>query len=124
MAPRALGRLLVDQYSSYVRSLDGGRVASRVRVGWECRRCMAMKKMLPHNQNAKEALWMPRFKLPMLAKAEDFAEAPLVTARGLRSAVTRPRNVKMLMSDFIEGKARLLIMLSMFSSSLNIRTLR
>jgi hypothetical protein len=47
--------------------------------------------------------WQPRTELVVEDKMEEFKRYPAVTADELRSRKQRPRRVKMLMRDFIEG---------------------
>jgi hypothetical protein len=48
--------------------------------------------------------WQPRNLLAVPDKQKDFDRYELVTAFDLRTRQMRPRRVKMLMRDFIEGK--------------------
>lgn len=51
----------------------------------------------------RESHWQQRTDLFPLDKSKDFEKYPMVTADGLRSRKERPKRVKMLMRDFIEG---------------------
>lgn len=67
------------------------------RSSWSLSNPMNRKK-----QN--ESLWQPRTTLAPPEKVSQFNKYPLVTANSLRNEYTRPREVKMLMRDFIEGQ--------------------
>jgi hypothetical protein len=47
--------------------------------------------------------WQQRVELNVEDRKEEFRAYPMVTADMLRSRKTRPRRVKMLLRDFIEG---------------------
>jgi len=51
----------------------------------------------------KEANWQQRTEMFFLDMSEDYKQYPTVTANDLRSRTERPKRVKMLMRDFIEG---------------------
>jgi hypothetical protein len=56
--------------------------------------------------SAKSELhWQQRSDLLQHDATEEFNKYPMVTAADLRARVERPRKVKMLMRDFIEGLA-------------------
>lgn len=50
-----------------------------------------------------EANWQQRTELFSLDMSEEYRSYPMVTANDLRTRRDRPRKVKMLMRDFIEG---------------------
>lgn len=52
-----------------------------------------------------ESHWQQRTDLFPLDMSEEYQRYPLITADELRSRRERPRRVKMLMRDFIEGSA-------------------
>lgn len=56
----------------------------------------------------KERQWQHRSTLFPANKTEEVQRYPLVTAKELRNYKERPRRVKMLMRDFIEGMSALL----------------
>ena len=57
------------------------------------------------NKEREKAIWRQRVELEQDDKREEFKESPLVTADQLRGNKKRPRRVKMLLRDFIEGQA-------------------
>lgn len=57
----------------------------------------------------KERAWQRRTGVLSEAKADEAARYPLLTARELRGHKERPRRVKMLMRDFIEGECACLV---------------
>lgn len=60
----------------------------------------------PSNKD-NEANWQQRTELFSLDMSEEYKKYPMVTANDLRTRRDRPRKVKMLMRDFIEGVSRL-----------------
>ncbi len=52
----------------------------------------------------QESPWQQRTELFPQDKSEDFKKYPMVTADGLRNRRERPKRVKMLTRDFIEGQ--------------------
>jgi hypothetical protein len=58
-------------------------------------------------ETKRESRWTPRKNAFPQERTEEFERYPVVTSDMLRSRRERPRRVKMLMRDFIEG-ARLL----------------
>ena len=50
-----------------------------------------------------ESLWQPRIELVSVDKGAEYQRYEAVTANDLRGRVRRPRRVRMLMRDFIEG---------------------
>jgi hypothetical protein len=63
---------------------------------------------LGEGETKRESRWTPRKNAFPQERAEEFERYPMVTADMLRSRRERPRRVKMLLRDFIEGQ-RLLI---------------
>jgi hypothetical protein len=61
------------------------------------KRTEGMRKLL------SDARWEPRNDLSPVNRMEEYREYPMVTAYDLRSSTQRPKRVKMLMRDFIEG---------------------
>lgn len=55
------------------------------------------------SQSEKERNWQQRDDVPSKEKYEAALRYPTVTANDLRSYTERPRRVRMLMRDFIEG---------------------
>jgi hypothetical protein len=53
--------------------------------------------------NKNESSWQMRTEILPEDKSEEFARYPTVTAEQLKSRKERPKRVKMLMRDFIEG---------------------
>lgn len=53
-----------------------------------------------------ESDWQQRTDVFPLDMSDEYAKYPLVTASALRSRTERPRKVKMLMRDFVEGACR------------------
>lgn len=51
----------------------------------------------------QERKWQPRIALRNTEKVGDYERFPMVTAEELRSRKDRPKRVKMLLRDFIEG---------------------
>ena len=51
-----------------------------------------------------ESKWQARHDFFPEDRSREFDEYPTVTARDLRRRVQRPRKVKMLMRDFIDGE--------------------
>lgn len=60
------------------------------------------------NVSNLESKWQPRFALRNADKTQDYERYPMVTAEDLRSRQERPKRVKMLLRDFIEGIFRLI----------------
>lgn len=56
-------------------------------------------------QSEKERAWQQRKNVPSKEKYEAALRYPTVTAMDLRSYKERPRRVRMLMRDFIEGQS-------------------
>lgn len=54
-------------------------------------------------ETRRESRWTPRKNVFPQERAEEFERYPMVTADMLRSRRERPRRVKMLLRDFIEG---------------------
>jgi len=63
------------------------------------------KDLPPH-----EANWQPRSDIFKQDMSEEFKKYPMVTVNELRNYKERPRRVKMLMRDFIEGTVRPLLL--------------
>lgn len=57
------------------------------------------------NKERDKAVWRQRVELEQDDKRDEFKEFPFVTADQLRGSKKRPRRVKMLLRDFIEGQA-------------------
>jgi hypothetical protein len=57
----------------------------------------------PEESSRNESNWQQRTDVFPLDKSEEFNKYPMVTADQLRSRRERPRRVKMLTRDFIEG---------------------
>jgi hypothetical protein len=55
-------------------------------------------------ETKRESRWTPRKNAFPQERTEEFERYPMVTADMLRSRRERPRRVKMLMRDFIEGQ--------------------
>ena len=58
----------------------------------------------PDDDSSRESNWQQRTDLFPQDKSKDFERYPMVTADMLRSRKERPKRVKMLTRDFIEGK--------------------
>lgn len=58
---------------------------------------------LGDGETTRESRWQPRNMAFPNERAEEFDRYPLVTADSLRSRRERPKRVKMLLRDFIEG---------------------
>lgn len=56
-----------------------------------------------HGPSGQEDNWQQRTDMFVLDMTEEYKAFPTVTANDLRSRRERPRKVKMLMRDFIEG---------------------
>lgn len=54
-------------------------------------------------QNTSESDWQQRTELFSHDMTEEYKAFPTVTANELRTRTERPRRVKMLMRDFVEG---------------------
>jgi hypothetical protein len=59
-------------------------------------------------ETKRESRWTPRKNAFPQERTEEFERYPTVTADMLRSRRERPRRVKMLMRDFIEGRKLLI----------------
>ena len=57
----------------------------------------------PSEESARESQWQQRTDLFPQDRSKEFEKYPIVTAEMLRSRKERPRRVKMLVRDFIEG---------------------
>lgn len=58
---------------------------------------------LGEGETSRESRWTPRKTAFPHERTEEFERYPMVTADMLRSRRERPRRVKMLLRDFIEG---------------------
>jgi hypothetical protein len=58
---------------------------------------------LGEGETRRESRWQPRNMAFPNERAEEFDRYPMVTADMLRSRRERPRRVKMLLRDFVEG---------------------
>lgn len=56
-------------------------------------------------ESEKERQWQQRNDTFPVERSDEFQRYPTVTARDLRSYRERPRRVKMLMRDFVEGQS-------------------
>jgi len=65
------------------------------------RRHMATRRTEGETRN--ESKWVPRQHVYPSDRTEEFSRYPMVTANMLRSRRERPKRVKMLLRDFIEG---------------------
>ena len=57
------------------------------------------------NKEREKPVWRQRVELEQDDKREEFKESSFVTADQLRGSKKRPRKVKMLLREFIEGQA-------------------
>ena len=69
------------------------------------RRGMATRSRGATTQARNESHWQQRTDIFPMDMTDEFKKYPMVTAKELRSYKERPRRVKMLMRDFIEGPA-------------------
>lgn len=66
------------------------------------RRCMASR--VRDGETTRESRWTPRKHTFPNERTEEFDRYPMVTSEMLKSRRERPRRVKMLLRDFIEGQ--------------------
>lgn len=84
----------------------GGRPAlAAARIPYHQRRGKATR--LGEGETTRESRWTPRRNVFPHERTEEFERYPMVTSDMLRSRRERPRRVKMLLRDFIEGRALL-----------------
>lgn len=85
-------------------------LASAIHQGRQLRQLRALssehKRRGTLSTSEKERQWQQRSNVSPGDRAEDLKRFPTVTAKELRSYRERPRRVKMLMRDFIEGWLR------------------
>jgi len=67
-------------------------------------------------ETKRESRWTPRKNAFPQERTEEFERYPLVTADMLRSRKERPRRVKMLLRDFIEGQMLLMAQIELIES--------
>lgn len=82
-------------------------LASAIHQGRQLRQLRALssehKRRGALSTSEKERQWQQRSNVSAVDRSEDLKRYPTVTAKDLRSYRERPRRVKMLMRDFIEG---------------------
>lgn len=66
-------------------------------------RCMASRKAVEPSGDNSESHWQQRMEAFPADMAHEYEKYPMVTADQLRGRRERPRRVKMLTRDFIEG---------------------
>jgi len=69
---------------------------------WEAQR-EEQRRYGARDESRKNEFWKARNDLLLSDRTEDFKRYPLVTADDLRPRRERPRRVKMLVRDFVEG---------------------
>lgn len=83
-------------------------LASAIHQGRQLRQVRALssehKRRGALSTSEKERQWQQRSNVSPADRTEDLKRYPTVTAKELRSYRERPRRVKMLMRDFIEGQ--------------------
>lgn len=84
----------------------GGRPAlAAARIPHQQRRTKATR--LGEGETRRESRWTPRRNAFPHERSEEFERYPMVTSDMLRNRRERPRRVKMLLRDFIEGRQSL-----------------
>lgn len=66
-------------------------------------RCMASRQAVEPSGDSSESHWQQRMESFPADMAQEYEKYPMVTADQLRGRRERPRRVKMLTRDFIEG---------------------
>lgn len=89
-------------------------LASAIHHGRQLRQLRALssehKRRGTLSTSEKERQWQQRSNVSPADHTEDLKRYPTVTAKELRSYRERPRRVKMLMRDFIEGQLGLVLL--------------
>jgi len=98
---RIFRRLFAHETCCSLRTVRSPRVP-RPFYAHQCRR---ISTTAPRQDGGprQDSNWQQRLELLPEDKSEEFKRYPMVTADMLRNRKQRPRRVKMLMRDFIEG---------------------
>ena len=101
---RVFRRLFSHETCSKLRYSPKGRSSPHPQYGCSQARGLSITPQLYSRQYAKdEDFWQQRSNFFPPDKSKDFEKYPMVTSEDLKSYKERPRRVKMLMRDFIEG---------------------
>jgi hypothetical protein len=107
LANRIFRRLFAHDTCSRLRTVP--RLSHHARLQPQCQQRRSFTNTRKNEERkygvtaGEQKAWQQRTDLVVEDKTEEFKRYPTVTADELRSRKQRPRRVKMLMRDFIEG---------------------
>jgi hypothetical protein len=107
LANRIFRRLFAHDTCSRLRTVT--RLSPHARLPPQCQQSRSFASTRTNEERkygvspGEQKAWQQRTDLMVEDKMEEFKKYPVITADELRSRKQRPRRVKMLMRDFIEG---------------------